>query len=83
MPSKFGLEPMKKSSVPRISKLAASAPSRVRTLLLPPASGSVMLRSPILTPAVVSTFSAMVLADRLMAVAASLTLETLTVKPWL
>ena len=76
MPSKLGLVPTKKSSVPlRIWKLAASAPSSERVLV--PRASSVMLRLPILTPALVSTFSAMVLAERLMFVGASLTLETL------
>ena len=64
---------MKKSSLPlRIWKLAASVPSSVRELE-PLASGSVMERSPILRPAVVSRFSAMELAEREMRVGASLT----------
>ena len=63
---------MKKSSLLlRIWKLAASLPSRLRTLLLPLASGSVTLRFPILTG--VTVFSAMVLAERVMAVGGSLT----------
>ena len=64
----------------RISKLAPSVPSTVRTLLLPVASGSVMVMSPILTPVPITVFSAMVLAERVKFVGASLTLVTLTVK---
>ena len=64
---------MKNSSLPRIWKLAASVPSRLRTLLLPLASGSVTVRSPILTPVPMRVFSAMELAERAMAVGASLT----------
>ena len=64
---------MKKSSFPlRIWKLLASSPSRVRTLLLPLASGSVMVRSPILIPEPITVFSAMELAERVIAVGASL-----------
>ena len=62
---------MKKSSVLlRISKLAASVPSTVRTFALPVASGSVIVILPILTPAPMTVFSAMVLAERLKSVGA-------------
>ena len=81
MDSKLGLTPVKKSSLPlRIWKLAASLPSRLRTLLLPLVSESVTLRLPILTPVPIRVFSAMVLAERVMAVGGSLRSLTLTVR---